>query len=225
MMDDMKRMKAMASNPQENEQVRAYAGAFAELERRQRAALREVLAEGFGAEAAATLEALPDHEARVDQMAATLAARVPMSDVSEWDLYAEHMAPDALETAPAEQYAGLGADSDEWADKREGIIQGYRDRGITADEFPDEEVLEHYCRDTFGVDLETFRETVLAFDPATVQRRLVAGPLEDHAAALEHAAEVLRENDDERDPEASPGGSDDELPASSDDDLEEEAES
>lgn len=178
-------MDKLAESLEDNPDVKAVTGAFAELEREQREAIREHL-EALGIEDD-RLPELPDHEERTGQMMDALAVRL-QSHRGPWDLYADNFAPEALETDLAEQYAGLEAD--EWADVREGWVAAYRDRGV-ADTFTDEELVEHYVRDTFGVDLETFEAEVVGFDAGEAFETCIAGPFQTNTMALEEATEIV----------------------------------
>jgi hypothetical protein len=186
-MDQMKRMRKVMANPSESEQLRALAGSVAELERNQRAAMREHL-EALGHEdAVEALPELPDHEERVSQFCEAVACRV-QSSRSPWDVWAEHYAPDALDTDAARAYAGLNAD--EWEDDRARWVEQYREKGVP-DEYDDEELVELYVSNTFGVPLQTFEKEVIGWDEATVYRRVLVGELEAHTDALEAATNEI----------------------------------
>lgn len=182
MMQKMQQIQNLVQNPQESKQLRALTGAFAELEREQRAELRGLLVALGDPEAAENLPELPDHDTRVSQMCETLASRV-RSDLSPWEIHAKHyLEVPGLNAEAAEPYAGLEAD--EWTAAREKWVAAYRQKGLEEAEYSDEELLEHYTRDTFGVSLETFEEEVVAFDPARLYERVMAGEFQTHTDAL-----------------------------------------
>ncbi|TKX52917.1 hypothetical protein EXE44_17690, partial [Halorubrum sp. SS7] len=89
-------MKQMMSNPAENEQIRAYAGILAGLEREQREQMRQH-AEHLGVDPDEVgLAEPPDPEVRVAELADAVGAHV-VGDA--WSLYVDHLAPDELENA------------------------------------------------------------------------------------------------------------------------------
>ena len=174
-------MKRMVSNPEENEQIRAYASILAGIEREQREGMR-ALAEELGADPDALgLDEAPDSEERVTELAEAVGAHF-VGDA--WTLYVDQLAPDELENAGrASDFAGL--DADEWDTQIEDWADGFRDRaGDAVADRTDRDLAAVHVRETFGVDLDVFESEIVEFEPARVFQTVVAGPLETHTEGI-----------------------------------------
>ncbi|SFR59558.1 hypothetical protein [Halorubrum sodomense] len=174
-------MKRMMSNPAENEQIRAYAGILAGLERDQREQMRQH-AENLGVDPDEVgLAEPPDPEERVAELADAVGAHV-VGDA--WGLYVDHLAPDELEnTDRAGEFAGVDADG--WNAQIEEWAATFRDRaGNAVADRSDRDLADVHVRETFGVGLDTFESEVVEFEPGRVFQEVVAGPIETHTDAL-----------------------------------------
>jgi len=174
-------MKRMVSDPEENEQIRAYASILAGIEREQREGMR-ALAEELDADPdALDLDQPPDPEERVTELAEAVGAHV-VGDA--WTLYVDQLAPDKLKNADrASQFAGL--DADEWDAQIEKWADGFRERaGDAVADRTDRDLADVHVYETFGVDLDTFEKEIVGFEPGRVFQTVVAGPLETHTEGI-----------------------------------------
>lgn len=178
-----------AKNPAESEQIRALAGAFAAVERDQRAALREH-ADALGVDPAEVgLAAEHDEEARITELCAAVGARV---SGDPWETWVEHVAPDDLEADAAEAFAGVG--TDEWEAERERIIDEWRDNpDLDTSEYTDADVIAADVQSRFGVSVQEFGEYVIGYSPGRVFEELLAGEFEAHTEAIEALSDEVDE--------------------------------
>mgnify|MGYP000507147495 CR=1 FL=1 len=182
-------MKQMVANPEENEQIRAYASILAGIERDHREKMR-AHAEALGvAPEEVGLDEPPDSEERVTALAKAVGAHFAGDP---WSLYLAELAPDELENVDrASEFAGIGVD--EWDAQIEEWADGFRDRaGDAVADRTDRDLAEVHIRETFGIDLDTFEEEIVAFEPGRVFQQVVAGPLETHGEALEDLTERVQ---------------------------------
>lgn len=180
-------MKQMMSNPEENDQIRAYASILAGLERDQREQMRQH-AENLGVDPDEVgLSQPPDDEERVAELAAAVGAHV-VGDA--WGLYVDQLAPDGLEnTDRAKEFAGVNAD--DWDAQIEEWAAAFRERaGDAVADRSDRDIADIHVRETFGVGLDTFEAEIVEFEPGRVFQEIVAGPIETHTEAL---ADIDRE--------------------------------
>jgi len=192
MFDNMGKVKqAMqaAKNPSESEQIRALAGAFASVEREQRAALREH-ADALGVDPEdVALPPARDHEQRVTELCAAVGARYAGDP---WTTWVDHVAPDDLDGDAAEEYAGLGAD--EWEDERDRIVTEWRDDpDLDTEAHSDADLLAADIQSRFGVTVDAFEEFVISYRPGRVFEELLAGGFEAHTEAVETLTEEVAE--------------------------------
>jgi len=178
-----------AKNPGESEQIRALAGAFAAVERDQRAALREH-ADALGVDPEEVgLAAEPDEEARIAELCAAVGARVTGNP---WETWTEHVAPEDLEGDAAEAFAGV--DAHEWDEERERIIDEWRSNDdLDTSDYTDDDVLAADVQSRFGVTVDEFEEYVINYSPGRVFEELLAGEFEAHTEAIEALSEEVDE--------------------------------
>jgi len=176
-----------AKNPAESEQIRALAGAFAMVEREQRATLREH-ADALGADPGDLgLPPARDREERITELCAAVGARYAGDP---WETWTEHVAPDGLDADAAEAFAGAGAD--EWAAERERIITEWREnRDLDTTDYTDRDVLAADVRSRFGVPVDKFEDFVIDYSPGRVFEELLAGEFEAHTEAIEALTEEV----------------------------------
>mgnify|MGYP000321383693 CR=1 FL=1 len=168
-------MKQMVSNPEENEQIRAYASIVAGIERDHREKMRDH-AEALGVDPSEVgLDEPPDTEERVTALAKAVGAHV-VGDA--WGLYVDQLAPDELQnTDRAAEFAAI--DADEWDAQIEEWAEGFRDRaGDAVADRTDRDLAGVHVEETFGVPLDVFEEEVVEFEPGRVFQQVAAGPIE-----------------------------------------------
>lgn len=183
MMGKMKKLQQaqkMLKNPRESARIRAIAGIITGLERDQRAAVQDLAEAVDGAEVPADL---PDGETRLHRLCDAIPA---LLSGGPFAVYLQQDAPDEFDPEAAAEYVGM--DPDEFAEQVETWADAYRQR-VDGDH-ADRELADAHTRNTFGMDLERFEEEVVGFDPADYLRRFIAGPMEEHTAAIEAIAEA-----------------------------------
>lgn len=188
-MGKVKQAMQAAKNPGESEQIRALAGAFAAVERDQRAALREH-ADALSVDPDTLgLDPARDHEERVDQLCAAVGARYTGDP---WTTWVDHVAPAGLEGDAAEEYAGM--DADEWEAERDRIVTEWRDDpDLDTEAHSDADLLAADVQSRFGVTVDEFEEFVIGYRPGRVFEELLAGEFETHTNAVETLTEEVSE--------------------------------
>lgn len=190
-MKKVRQMQNIVQNPGESEQIRAIAGAQAELERQQRDALEAALIATGYPDLSGLLEPLPDHEERVQQLCDALAAKLKNDP---WGAWSAHYTPDALEAEAAAEYAAMKPG--EWKQQRDRWAERYREMADVATEgMSDDELVTAHIRTTFGVEPETFESVVVRWRPAKLYERAVTGPMQEHRDVLEALAEAADAED------------------------------
>jgi len=106
-----------------------------------------------------------------------------------WGLFVDHVAPDDLtNTDQAADFAGMDADA--WNQQLDEWVAAIRDRaGDAVADRSDRELANAHVTETFGVDLETFEDEVIDFEPQRVLQEIVLGPSETNTAAIHALAE------------------------------------
>lgn len=190
-MNRVRQMQNIVKNPGESDQIRAIAGAQAELERQQRTALRGALEATGYSDLGDLLEPLPDQEERVQQLCDALASKLKGDP---WGAWADHYAPDGLEADAAAEYAHMT--DEEWQQQCERWADRYREmEDVATDGMSDEELVRAHVRTTFGVDLEAFVMDVVEWRPARLYEVAVTGPMQEHRDVLEALADAAEGDD------------------------------
>lgn len=175
----------------DNEQVQAFAGALATIERNQRRALRAHIEALGGDPEALDVGTIPAEEERVDAFTALLQAYVTDD---AWSYWVEYLAPDDLEsTDRAKDYAGM--DTAEWERRVEMWADVYRDRIDGAEAMTDRELAARHVESRFGLSLQEFEEEVVAWSEGEVLEAGLAGPIQQHTEALQEATRDLIEEE------------------------------
>lgn len=173
-----------------NEEFLGLARALAALEENRRKALVALLQE---LDVDVDLVDRADREERVDELVALAEARIAGDP---WTYWVEWQAPEDLENVDrAQDYAGLEAD--EWEERLAKFAGVYREQFDDVDDLTDRQLAGHHIRSRFGLDLEEFEATVVAWTPARTMERAVAGPMQDMTAAVLDATAALQEEADD----------------------------
>lgn len=129
------------------------------------------------------IDRVPAVEERRDALKALLEAVATDSMKEVWVV---EILPEIVENPDkAEQYVGMGAESEAWEAKQAKWADGWRSRGA---EGSDRALAEHHVPDTFGTDLETFEDRVVGFEPGEEAERLFAANFRAVKRVLEDAA-------------------------------------
>ncbi|MUW13934.1 hypothetical protein GJ633_04100 [Halorubrum sp. CBA1125] len=160
--------------------TQAVAGGLAEIERAQAEAVRDLAeAHDFDVDVKE-----PDPEERRDLLLRGAEAAADGNGVEWWlDERHGHRLDDP---EAAVEYAKMSPD--EWDAQIERWAEFYRSNGYGADR-SDRDLAAVHVRETFGVDLDWFEETIVGLDRAEVLRQLLAGNLESIEFAIRDAAE------------------------------------
>lgn len=187
-------MLKAVQDPAESEHIRGLAGAFAAVEQEQREGF-EALLEAVNEETDADVDAedlldeRPDHEERVDEICAAVAARF---SGSPWETWCEHVATDLENPESAEKYAGL--EPEEWQEEQQQIVEDWRaDDDLDTDVYDDSELVQAHLRAEFGVDVDRFEDVVIRWSPGRVFEELFAGEFEGHTTAMYGLASEVSE--------------------------------
>jgi hypothetical protein len=162
-------------------EIRSTVDVLGKMERNWRRALTE-LAEAHDLDM--DLPDQPDQEERIDELFALVRARVAGDP---WGYWVDHQAPEGFKNAEkAAKHAGKGSEAwerqvEQWADR-------YRELLDDVDDVPDRELATIVTEEEFGVDLETFEQEVVEWEPDAVMQQAVAGPTEGLQNAVQEAA-------------------------------------
>lgn len=171
-----------------NEQVRELADALATLEaNRQRALAAHVDALDVDVD----VPDVPTKEERVEQLVALVEARV---SGDPWDYWVEYLAPAALEN-PDRAVSYRGMDADEWERRIKRWADIYHEQLNDVD-VDDRDLAARHVRNRFGVDLATFEEIVVGWDPAEVLESTVAGPMQEMTQVVVDVTEAVEHTEE-----------------------------
>lgn len=129
------------------------------------------------------IDRVPSVEVRRDALKSLLEA---VATDSMREVWVAEILPEIVENDDkAEQYVGLGDESEAWEKKQAAWAEGWRDNGA---EGTDRALAEHHIRDTFGADPETFESRVVGFNAGEEAERLFAANFRAVKRVLEDAA-------------------------------------
>ena len=171
-------------DPENSEAVGAVALVFAGIERD----LHDAIQAHYDALGVDPPADAPPVEERVEQLRSLVGSHV---EGDLWGYFVEEAAPEALEN-PDEARAFAGLDDDEWEARLEALAANAPDDldGTV------EERAEAVIRSRFGVDLGTFEERIVGWQPERTLRRGLRGPIDSDIERL-RAATAAIENADE----------------------------
>jgi hypothetical protein len=170
-------------NPSESPQVRAIATAVAELERDLHGAVQA----HYEALDAEPPEDLAPVDERVDQLCRLVEKQVG-GDL--WLYFVDEQAPEALEN-PEKARKHAGKTPEEWEETVAGWADGLRDQLEDVDDVPDRELADRFCKQRFGLDLETFEAAVVQWSPAATLQFALRGRVDADVQRIERATEAL----------------------------------
>lgn len=182
-----------ARNPAEAPQVEAVATALSEIERDLHAAVQEHY-DVLGAEVPADL---PPTEDRVEQFKRLVSHQ---TDGDLWGYFCKEQAPEDLQnTDLARKHAGT--DREEWEETVEEWAANIRELKAEAEEMPDRDVADTFCKDRFGVPLDVFESAVVRYTDRRTLRMATRGRLDVEIRRIEAATAALEDTDAEADVE------------------------
>jgi len=186
----VQRLRTIATDPAESDQIRNLTGALARIERERLAALR-VLIEATGRVPGHDVELpdLPDEKERITELCDVLGAKLT-GDV--WGgVWLPYYCPPAVE-APEQAIEYAKMDPDEWEAQIETWASRYRAvDSFDAEGMTDREIAAAHVLDQFGMELDEFEEQVVAWTEAEVLDQAVAGPMQAMDTAAKEAAAQL----------------------------------
>ncbi len=170
-------------DPANNEAVGAVALAVAGAERD----LHEAIQAHYEALGADPPEDGPPVEARVEQLRRLVSHHI---EGDLWGYFVEEEAPSGLER-PDDARAFADLDDDAWTDRLDALADAApEDSGETARERADAVV-----RERFGVDLETFENRIVGWQPERTLRRAIRGPIDADIKRLQAATEAIESDE------------------------------
>lgn len=179
----LKKMREVAQNPGESEQVRLWLSVLTQHERQFReVARRQCELAGVDAE----LRDLPSEEERVDRLGELMGSILHQNTE---EVYLDYWGPEFADDAPdATEFLGMADDDwqqriESWADDIRGRlgIEGEKDRHLAA----------IFVEDQFGVDFEEFEREVVQKEQSDAMREAVSGPMDEAEAAMRRATDAI----------------------------------
>jgi hypothetical protein len=180
-------MKRMASGIADSDGLREMTTMLAKIEREQSRAVRRLAdATGHDKDPGSGMEI----DDRAEQLAEALAALVT-DDYRSW--WIDNVAPTLLkDTDGIDKHLGVGSESDDWADQVASWASKTREasnRDLSA--YSDRDLAAAHLRSKRGVDLEAYENVVVDWDSGRSAERVIAGPLENTATAVDEIAANL----------------------------------
>jgi hypothetical protein len=173
----------MLRNPAESDEVRAIATAVAELERDLHGAVQD----HYGALGVDPADDLAPTDERVDQLCRLVEKQIG-GDL--WTYYVEEQAPERLTNADgARKHAGKS--SDEWEQTISGWADRLREQLDDTDGVDDRELADRFTEHRFGVDLDTFERSVVAWSPGVTMQIAMRGRVDADIKRIERATAAL----------------------------------
>ncbi|MFU1780709.1 hypothetical protein ACM16X_04945 [Haloarcula japonica] len=195
MFDSMQRIKKLqkiAQDPAESELVQAIVHILVSLEYRQLRAVE-------GLHDALDIDGIDVQAAQEDREQALLDVVDAIADGRYQAHWFEEVVADKLENeGDALAYAGLGVDSEGWAEQKQTWADTWRDRG--GEEFADktdEDLARLHVEGKFGVSLREFEREVVGWTRRESLRTVLAGNFEGVEQGIRAATATVQEGGDE----------------------------
>lgn len=183
--EKLQKMREVAQNPGESEQVRLWLSVLTQHERRFReVARRQCELAGVDAD----LRELPDEEERIDRLGELMGSILHQNTQ---ELYLKYWGPELADDAPdATEF--LAMDDDEWQQRVESWAQDIRDRtGIEGEE--DRHLAAIFVEDRWGVDFEEFEREIVQKGEDEAMREAVSGPMDEAEDAMRRATDAIED--------------------------------